>query len=559
MRKRSFILTAVFSLLFASLTLCFPLEVQAEGVLETLKNIYSSDVNHVEKNMKKKIKADVDAEIEGAVSGGSHTNDVFSSLAETLLIFTAGPPDSALEGLTEEEKEAVSEIYGPSAIDSVTSYVAALYQPPASSTVYVADLFESARIIPKAQAQGTGFAALNPILDTWKTFRDLAYMFFVVIFLVLGFMIMFRHKLDGQTVVTAQQAIPNIVVSLIFVTFSYAIAGLLIDLMYVAMYLIVGLFNGSREMLNLNIFQLGFRLITHGFSESFTTVNQSIQRIVSVGGLKQVVGWASSLTVSLIVAIAILFSVFKLFLELLKSYVMIILNVAFGPLFLMMGAIPGNDTFSGWIKQIIGNLAAFPAVLLLMLISSMISSYNIQTGGFMPPFMLGQGLGGVMPSIIGIGILIITPETIEQIKKALGVEEGVLTQLASSAWNQVQAGEVAIPATMGMAQGTLGGINSLGRSLKSGKRRPKQLWNNFMQGFEERPGDEDGIPQVHGGFARRGGAAWDKGQNIRKWIDRLQEGRAFEAEDIESTLTRLAQKSEKPETEPSVDEPKQKT
>jgi hypothetical protein len=41
-------------------------------------------------------------------------------------------------------------------------------------------------------------------------------------------MIMFRTKV-GQAAITAQQAIPNVVIAMLAVTFSYAIAGLMID------------------------------------------------------------------------------------------------------------------------------------------------------------------------------------------------------------------------------------------------------------------------------------------------------------------------------------------
>src|SRR5690606_25281628 len=89
---------------------------------------------------------------------------------------------------------------------------------------------------------GLGFSSLDPILDTWKAFRNVAYLFYVIMFLVIGFMIMFRQKISSQAVVTAQQALPKIIISLIAVTFSYALAGLMIDAMYLIMYLIVGLF-----------------------------------------------------------------------------------------------------------------------------------------------------------------------------------------------------------------------------------------------------------------------------------------------------------------------------
>ena len=57
-------------------------------------------------------------------------------------------------------------------------------------------------------------------------------------------MIMFRSKV-GQAAITVQQAIPSILIALLAVTFSYAIAGFLIDLMYLMMYMLAGLFAGD--------------------------------------------------------------------------------------------------------------------------------------------------------------------------------------------------------------------------------------------------------------------------------------------------------------------------
>src|SRR5258708_14361646 len=52
-------------------------------------------------------------------------------------------------------------------------------------------------------------------------------------------MIMFRVKISPQVVVSVQSALPKIAIALVLVTFSYAIAGFLIDIMYV----FVGLFS----------------------------------------------------------------------------------------------------------------------------------------------------------------------------------------------------------------------------------------------------------------------------------------------------------------------------
>ena len=75
---------------------------------------------------------------------------------------------------------------------------------------------------------------------------------------------MFRQKV-GQTAITAQQTIPQIIMSLVLVTFSYAIAGFMIDLMYVLMVLIVGVFSSyfPQDIFGYNILELAGKLF-HG-------------------------------------------------------------------------------------------------------------------------------------------------------------------------------------------------------------------------------------------------------------------------------------------------------
>ena len=64
----------------------------------------------------------------------------------------------------------------------------------------------------------------------WGETRNIAYLFFVIVMIVAGFMIMFRKNLPGQVVVSIGNSIPRIVISLILVTFSFAIVGLMLDI-----------------------------------------------------------------------------------------------------------------------------------------------------------------------------------------------------------------------------------------------------------------------------------------------------------------------------------------
>ena len=113
------------------------------------------------------------------------------------------------------------------------------YQIPISSGQYVAVLTDRFGIAKPAIAQapgGYGFNSLLPILPLWEAIRNIVYIFFVLIFVFIGVGIMFRLHIDPRTVMTIQNSLPKIVMGLIFVTLSYAIAGFLVDMMYVSLY-----------------------------------------------------------------------------------------------------------------------------------------------------------------------------------------------------------------------------------------------------------------------------------------------------------------------------------
>jgi hypothetical protein len=318
--------------------------------------------------------------------------------------------------------------------------VAMVTNRPASTETYVADLLNNAGIgvVSPAYAQGIGFAALSPILEAWKTFRNIAYLFFILITLVIGFMIMFRQKV-GSAAITAQQAIPQIIIALLAVTFSYAIAGLLIDAMYLLMFLMAGVF-GYQDSFNVGIVGLGVKLITNGAGDAGSAIEKIVDNALqgtpvinaidgALGGIPgEAVSQGAGLIALLTVAIAMFYATFKLFFELLKTYVTIIISITMAPLLLMFDAIPGRNGFSTWIKSLIGNLAAFPTVLMVLLIYEQLTKAGsgVAKGGFAPPYLLSgiTNQAEIIPFLVGLGILLALPEAVVKVKSMLGASEG---------------------------------------------------------------------------------------------------------------------------------------
>ena len=133
------------------------------------------------------------------------------------------------------------------AIGGMNNMISMLYTPPLRTSDYFKDLASNFGISKHAFAAntgGTGFQSLTPLIGVWTAFRNIVYLFLVIIFVVIGLAIMLRVKIDPRTVMTIQNQIPKIIIGILAVTFSFAIAGFLIDMMWVIIYLMYGIFSG---------------------------------------------------------------------------------------------------------------------------------------------------------------------------------------------------------------------------------------------------------------------------------------------------------------------------
>lgn len=265
------------------------------------------------------------------------------------------------------------------AVGTIISYTDKIIRPPASTGEYIAYLKDSVTNplgTQPAYAQGLGFSSLSSVLGLWKIFRNVAYFFFVIIFLFVGFLIMFRSKIGGQAAVTVQQALPKIVVSLLLVTFSYAIVGLMVDIMYLIIYLMIGIFSsGSTGLSASSLTKIAFTdsIFANGLGLIGTTSTVSGLLKDIVVEVLQGLGWADftalgvglavNLVALLVLSVALVVSLFRIFFGLLQAYVGIFFSVILAPIQLLLGAIPGQNTFGAWIKGIWTNLAVFPVVI----------------------------------------------------------------------------------------------------------------------------------------------------------------------------------------------------
>lgn len=254
--------------------------------------------------------------------------------------------------------------------------------PPASTTeylAYVSSNLSKRKLVQPAYAQsaGFGFQALSPVLPVWKAFRNVAYGLFVLAFVLYGFMIMFRRKISPQAVINIQMAIPKLVMVLLLITFSYAIAGFLIDLMYVILNLFFAVLiaNDMVEDDLLQVWGIGnvttlkilVRMLTHitfggliekmlaaiiGLPTELAGVGTAALALFTTGG--------SALIIFIIFLVAILYVLVKVLWLLIEAYVKILLGIIFSPLILLQDLIPKRtSTFNDWVLGLTSNISMF--------------------------------------------------------------------------------------------------------------------------------------------------------------------------------------------------------
>lgn len=255
---------------------------------------------------------------------------------------------------------------------------------------YVRHISNKFSVVDEVQAQtGFGYGKLLTISGFWQLTRNMAYTLFVIIIVVTAFMIMFKVKISPQATISIQYLIPKIATTLILITFSLAIAGLLMDLMYVVFGLLasmlpplagtndfegaykflIGGFGGwaSRDGLSGIFITFLFYLVTY----FITSMYIALTSLLSLN-LTSLVFAVLMVVFSVVMFLILGYNWLKLIFVLVKNVALIYLSVITAPLQLMMDVLPpplGGRAFSNWIKGLIGKLLVFPLVGILIFLS----------------------------------------------------------------------------------------------------------------------------------------------------------------------------------------------
>jgi len=242
-----------------------------------------------------------------------------------------------------------------------------LYNNELSGTGYLLRKISKLTSLPEAKAQGFGYTSGGAAVQRlWQATRNMSYGLLIIIIIAFALMIMFRVKISPQAVITVQSALPKVVIGLVLITFSYAIAGFLIDLMYV----VIGIISSIIK---------AFGLVDSGYSAIDLFKDLTSDRNVLVLSWHYVLmfllgtiatifsaGFFGGLLLILflfVVLIATIFNSFKILWLMIKTYASIILSIVTAPLQILIGIVsPIGGGFGQWAKNFIANLAVYPTV-----------------------------------------------------------------------------------------------------------------------------------------------------------------------------------------------------
>jgi hypothetical protein len=326
---------------------------------------------------------------------------------------------------------------------------------------------------------GVGYSSLKPLLNMWSTFRDIAYYILVVVFVFIGIAIILRVKIDPRTVMSIQNQIPKIIMAIIFITFSFAIAGILIDLMWVSIYLILNIFGLANPSLASaipritssltqdplhfldNVFSawgiglgkiawnaansvgdiirnlLGYQFeIVEKDSESGivnflkTALNILNTMVNPLQWLKLILSGIIQLAAFFIFSIALLIVLIKIWFMLLMAYASIVIDVIFAPFWIIGGLLPGTKRgVGGWLRHLMSKILVFPTVITMFLIANIFMDvFKDETylSNFGAAPLLGLTAGPqIAAGLISIGIIFMTPKAakwMEEAFKALTID-----------------------------------------------------------------------------------------------------------------------------------------
>ncbi len=297
-----------------------------------------------------------------------------------------------------------------------------------SGIKYTKNLFNKFSLVSDVKAQGIGYSGITWVQKYWSGFRNISYILIVLVVIVFAFMIMFRVKLNPQTVISVQSALPKVIIALILITFSYAIAGFAIDLMYVISGLfailikaagfssdsvgaIFGSISGTGAGYNLPIvggLWVLFEMVAYAIMFIIAAIWSAIVMLVQWLNIFGVILGIVFILIGVWVAILAIWYTFKVPFILIKTLVSLYISIITAPIQILAGALVPSAGFGPWFKKLMADILVFPVVgaLFWFAWATLMSAYHlisVDLGHFFDPNLDAAWSPGIIGASVGDG------------------------------------------------------------------------------------------------------------------------------------------------------------
>ena len=278
--------------------------------------------------------------------------------------------------------------YSPGSTNFASTFNSLVSENRLSGIGYIKSLAEKFHIVSEAKAQGFGFENLSPIRRAWTAIRDISYFLLILAFIVMAFMIMFRVRISPQTVITVQSALPRLILILILITFSYAIAGFVVDLAYVVLGLVAILGTNLSNLGTLDLFNVlitSLPILTMFIIPFIVTFY-----FITQGGLPLLllpITVIAGVILTFVVFIVLLIVAIKVVWLMLKTFINVVLLVAAAPILILLGVFPAAGGFSTWLRNLTSHVMVFSAVITMVFIAHFVFWSSLDSGGWLGTFL----------------------------------------------------------------------------------------------------------------------------------------------------------------------------
>ena len=206
-----------------------------------------------------------------------------------------------------------------------------------------------------AQTSDTYLGA-SVVYEVWRLVRDISLGLMSLILLVLGIMIMTRKKINPQAVVTVQNTLPRIAISIVLIFFSYVIGAFLVKFTFPLITLMPSIV---------------FRLVDFSQLNFAPTVTAYAAMSLVGWGILAVTGLVTGgmgfgMAMLFLVIILLLALILVVLIAVIKSliiYVKLLTYIVISPLYFAIGVIPGKeDMIKDWFKEMLSGVLSIAAM-----------------------------------------------------------------------------------------------------------------------------------------------------------------------------------------------------